>query len=736
MAPFWRGLNDWSDSWAEHQLVAAARGLAIPAADAPPDPELMPRPPPPKSSSSQNLTSLTVPLGPRTLSTASDRSTSGPSSPTAATSQTKSSGPFKPRAKALAAALSMGSRNASSTDLAPKEINLPHDPFVNGQPLEVFIYKDADDCPICFLSYPPYLNRTRCCDQPICSECFVQIKRTDPHLPEHHPDGEARDPSEGLSPEDPPEMLISEPSACPYCQQPEFGVTYDAPPFRRGLAYGTSSSNLPSATAMSSQSSLNSTLPPSSTLQPGSPTQVGRRRTHSLSANAPNVITTDRVRPDWATKLAAARAHQARRSAAATALHTAAFLVGATDQRSILRPSRFSRRNTGANSSPSGARASSTVRDPAAAVDGADGPGDLDGTANGGRRTRIDELEDMMFMEAVRLSLAAEEDRKRKEDKAIRKETKRRMKEQRKNEKKNSKDPYSGGASGASASSLSLGLGRRRGNSAASNLRMEATVQSASQASKSSETSLLTPPNDGEDTEENAGDKGKGIDRGPAGSNPEAGSSGNSLPIPAGSLSRGGSHLRQMSNASSIGSSLADSPSGSYSQGFVGPDGKNPRASGMSVGGHSEDGERDTGSEPMFNFRSLAEMVGVNLEDGTARRNGEDEDGDMGDTDESPSSGNDFAARPLSQVREEEKEDGDAEHVEETAPRVVRHPADDNDEASTSREAKENGHGSGVLTPELTVTPETPALEGEAAESKRLGGPSITEHPTSEQITQ
>ncbi|KAK5003099.1 SNF1-interacting protein, partial [Elasticomyces elasticus] len=33
LAPFWKGLNDYSNSWTEHQLVAAARGLAIPAPD-------------------------------------------------------------------------------------------------------------------------------------------------------------------------------------------------------------------------------------------------------------------------------------------------------------------------------------------------------------------------------------------------------------------------------------------------------------------------------------------------------------------------------------------------------------------------------------------------------------------------------------------------------------------------------------------------------------------------------
>lgn len=28
--------------------------------------------------------------------------------------------------------------------------------------------------------YPPLINTSRCCDQPICTECFVQIKRADP----------------------------------------------------------------------------------------------------------------------------------------------------------------------------------------------------------------------------------------------------------------------------------------------------------------------------------------------------------------------------------------------------------------------------------------------------------------------------------------------------------------------------------------------------------------------------
>lgn len=614
-------------------------------------------------------------MGPRTLSVASDRSGSAAGSTLPSPSSAgPSKSPFKPRAKAFAAALSVGSRNASSTDLTPKEITLPHDPFVNGQALEVFLYKDADDCPICFLSYPPYLNRTRCCDQPICSECFVQIKRADPHLPEHHPDGQARDPNQGLTAEDPPEMLISEPSACPYCQQPEFGVTYEPPPHRRGLAYSSPPGHF-SSTAMSSQSSLNSTLPPTSP-------QPGRRRGHSLSANAPNVITTDRIRPDWATKLAAARAHQARRAAAATALHTAAFLMTSNEPRnSILRPGRFSRRNTGNNSS---------VHTPP--IEGQEPPesdGPEPGTrgssrGQGGRRSRMDELEEMMFMEAVRLSLAAEEERKRKEEKAYRKEAKKREKEERKALKKQG-GPY-GSGSGASASSLSLGIGRRRGNSTASNLLMEATMSRASQASKSPEPSMDS---------RNGSDKGKGVDRVPQELHAGPSASSSSLPLPV-TTPRGGSHLRQMSNASSIGSSGGDSPVGSYSnQAYLGAD-EGPRSSGLSLGAYSDDGDRDAGSagnEPMFNFNSLAQMVGADI-DGTGPR-------PLSEEGESPKdlSGQ---VRPLSQVKEEDKDEAEAEHVEGGMAT----------QTTVSRNA--------LALPELTITPETPAPDG-SSDDKQLG---------------
>lgn len=43
------------------------------------------------------------------------------------------------------------------------------------------------------------INYSRCCQQPICTECFVQIKRSDLNL---------------------------DPCACPFCVEPDFGVVY------------------------------------------------------------------------------------------------------------------------------------------------------------------------------------------------------------------------------------------------------------------------------------------------------------------------------------------------------------------------------------------------------------------------------------------------------------------------------------------------------------------------------
>ncbi|KAI2635230.1 hypothetical protein GGS21DRAFT_490443 [Xylaria nigripes] len=605
IAPFWRGLDDFNNTWAEHQIIAAARGLEIPPADQVPE-NLIPEPRPVHQSpeaSSPYLNTLMVPLGPRTLSALSDRGGSNPGSAISTTispAPPKTTSPLKQPKKALAAALNL-SRNSSQSEIVPQEINLPHDPFVNGQALEVFLYKEGEECPLCLMYYPPYLNRTRCCCQLICSECFVQIKRPDPHFPEHHGEMPNAETSQTRTDER-DERLIMEPAKCPYCTQPDFGVTYENPPFQRGLAYALPSSNLGAMnTAMSSTSSLNSSLTPVAANH-AKPT---RNRAQSVSANAPGVITADRIRPDWAAKLATARAHQRRRAAAADALHHAAFVMGNQESRTIFgRSSRFARRQTGGyrgtESPGSGTNHPDTAEDMSSGHDSAN--------RNGLHRGRIDaaQLENLMMAEAIRLSLADEEERRKKAEKEARKEAKKREKEERKSAKKKGEDVYSG--RNASVSSLSLGLGRKRGNSSTGNLRVDAGVAAATVSAASVAVPAVAQ---GPAPESSTQDKGKGIERATVDESSTMTTGNPSAVSISASQPRALSHLRQVLDASSISSDGLDSVPGSYTGNGLGAE--DSQGNALSLGGQSDQSD-NANTEPLFNFRSLAEVVRVSID--------------------------------------------------------------------------------------------------------------------------
>ncbi|KAJ5825723.1 hypothetical protein N7474_002861 [Penicillium riverlandense] len=595
MAPFWRGLNDFSDSWAEHQLMAAARGMDIPPADEIP-PELeytLPKPVETKQPADPaNIQHLTVPITARSQSYNSDVSQSSTHAQSPVASGTSTSPLFRTRAKTLAA-LTTSSRHSSQTDLTPRELQLPKDPFVNGQPIEVYLYKDASECPICFLYYPPYLNRTRCCDQPICSECFVQIKRPDPHPPEHA-DSNAPPPAEGEEqPESVEGQLVSEPSACPFCVQPEFGVTYAPPPFRRGLTYAADPNTRPSPHITSPVSSTSS-LSSANIVSP----IPGRRRATSLSATDPSVVTTDRVRPDWAQKLANARAHAARRSAAATALHTAAYLMNSNgsggDSRGFSLARRGMRRAT-ADESPGGRTGSPALNalaflteraERAAPARGAGPPEPETGEDEsenlappraGSRRTRIDDLEEMMMMEAIRLSLASEEERRRREEKDIRKEAKRREKEA----KKANKVARKTGLYSQSVSTSALDIpGMGSGKMASSTSSIDRGDASAAGKGKAVD---RVPPA-AEDSNQSAPANGA-IPAEPSSSSQATEQS----TAPEGSRP---SHLRHVSTSSSISSVMETTPE--------------DRTGCPS----SADGGSNPSLEPMFNFRSLAAIIG------------------------------------------------------------------------------------------------------------------------------
>ncbi|KAL7266560.1 SNF1-interacting protein [Rhizina undulata] len=475
LAPFFKGLPDHESSWTDAQLVAAVKGLPIPPAHQEPRVEDSSRFLAPQRSSS-NEVNLTVPIALRSRA----QSCSSDVSNRSASSLTPTFGFSSNRARSKTMSIS-SPRNPTLTAVAgPVETNNPSK-TVDGRPIEAVLYKDAIECPICFLYYPPYLNKTRCCDQEICSECFVQIKRADPHLPEHH-DGD----NSGIAVN--ADQLISEPATCPFCVEPNFGVTYTPPPFRRGLIYANSTSNAVASGATNTNASSTSLLAAPTTAA------TGKRRS-IVPASSPDVVTTDQIRPDWVQKLAAARSHAARRAAAATALHTAAYLMGshsagsgsgsgsgsggAFSTRRLMRravregggsggsetPSpahsgtgtprgdggsqafggltslaSFTERNGGAGSSRSGPSTEERLAalglplgsfGPSSNSGGGSGLLGIPSGGPGNRRSRMVDLEEMMLMEAIRLSLAEEEERKKREEK----EAKRKEKEEKEKEK-------------------------------------------------------------------------------------------------------------------------------------------------------------------------------------------------------------------------------------------------------------------------------------------------------------
>ncbi|KAI4230661.1 MAG: hypothetical protein LQ349_006117 [Xanthoria aureola] len=650
LAPFWRGLSDFNYSWTENQLIAAARGLPIPAPDEIPkhedtgpfagaDQESEPKI---KAPACDKM--LMVPITSRSRSYGSDSSNLPHADPTT------SSSIFRGRAKTLA---SLTTSSKSSETITPAEIQLPRDPYINGQRIEVFLYRDTFECSICFLYYPRFGNKTRCCDQWICSECFVQIKRPDPHPPEHTDPSAPPPPSPTAAEEagEEPE-LVSEPATCPFCKESEFGITYESPPFRRGLSYVNQPSNqqLSRATsAMSSSSSLSSG-PSGGQLSPES---ITRKRTTSLSAANPSVVTTDNVRPEWYHKLMTARANASRRSAAATALHTAAYMMGDRGFEEVRGLSSFGRRGILRRSSgpefPTGGHSSAHASMMALLSErhAAGTPNRLEGhewNATGSsmapprassRRDRMEEIDHLMMLEGIRASLATEEERHRQEDKVAKKEAKKAKKEAKKKEKaarKTEKARLYSNSANASGSGLStrsetsLGAGEPSSSAAGKG---KATLNTATESSRKTEPSLLSrrlPQRSESDAgvqphpfvwDSQAGAQSH-LERARAQLNPELSPSS----LPFGSSTYKPSHLRTTSTVSSSASSINESLPGSGRNAFQGSSSSleaSPSTSGENLGQASSSSEAfisgtppggGAGTEPMFNFRSLAAMVG------------------------------------------------------------------------------------------------------------------------------
>lgn len=378
LAPFFKGLQDYEEDWTDHQLMAAIKGFPIPSASTASDTNNTPTTS--ASTSTPPATSAASTSSPHAISTPSQLSppTAPPqvaiSPPRHALS---SNNPFRDPLEHLNH-LRIDLDNTTFSQSAPTpswmrsgepdqeegdELINPgilHSPpsreppkpppsrqraktLTNKEPpLVVKIYRDPIECPICFLFYPNSLNMTRCCAQPICSECFVQMKRAEPH-PRH----DEPEPDTLLGQLD----LISEPTACPYCAMTDFGVVYSP---RHGPGAKAAASDSADAAAAKSQAGDESAIDDS-----GDSTDIidttnmddvadklmhmsGTKRRSSISVTNPNVVTVDRVRPDWSKTLAAARARAARKAATANALHATAFVEGGNGE--VAGSSRSSRR--------------------------------------------------------------------------------------------------------------------------------------------------------------------------------------------------------------------------------------------------------------------------------------------------------------------------------------------------------------------------------------------------------
>ncbi|KAI9275415.1 hypothetical protein BY458DRAFT_507378 [Sporodiniella umbellata] len=229
-----------------------------------------------------------------------------------------------------------------------------HDPYIEKQriyiekmkKIEETLFNDAVECPICFLYYPPNINYSRCCDQPICTECFVQIHR--------------------------PIETPSIPATCPFCMQENYGITYEAPSW---------SEKFQARSRSGSHSTMTGTRHTTSGI--GS-SEFNRRE--CVSHKDPDVVLVDHIRPNW---------------------DKANVVPPASSSRPV------SRRNSASAGSRNFLRAAGLLTRPGRSASSAAAT-EYNQFLSNIRDVNMD-LEDWMVMEAIRLSLAEQEEHQRKE---------------------------------------------------------------------------------------------------------------------------------------------------------------------------------------------------------------------------------------------------------------------------------------------------------------------------------
>lgn len=184
-----------------------------------------------------------------------------------------------------------------------------------------------------------------------------------------------------------------------------------------------------------------------------------------------------------------------------------------------------------------------------------------------------------MMMEAIRMSLASEEERRRKEEKEIRKEAKKREKEAKKAEKIMRKNAgYSN--SQASLALRSSGTSSRVDSSSSSIMGEEVTSSDkGKKVDRTASAPTVTASNNAESVDATAPSARQLLSR----------TDSDSFTQPSPTEPSRPSHLRHMSTASSTSSSFE---------------------TGTAENPDSGEGSSNPALEPMFNFRSLAAVIG------------------------------------------------------------------------------------------------------------------------------
>jgi hypothetical protein len=246
-----------------------------------------------------------------------------------------------------------------------------------------------------------------------------------------------------------------------------------------------------------------------------------------------------------------------------------------------------------------------------------DGQNDLPPGRHSSRRgNRLEDLEELMMMEAIRLSLAAEEERKKKEEKEAAKEAKKEEKKKAKEAKKTEKAARRSTYFPSSSSTTNLD-GEDDSFAGSSSAGMIGKGKAVDRSGGSVGFNPISEPTSTLNASSSRDDPQRHLEHSRAQIQRETSSTGNLPPFdPSGEQPSHRAALRNLSNASSSVSSLADSLSESLprdGQGGLGASASSyegsPNASGISLN-HDETPPQGTpGTEPMFNFKSLAAVM-------------------------------------------------------------------------------------------------------------------------------